>query len=74
MHEKCAKDSTRYHDIMYFPGQLPLDPASGLVKGPSIEDQTEQCLKNIAAVLKAAGSHPELVLSDNLSGENRLAW
>jgi len=35
-------------------GQLPVDPASGeIVEG--IEAQTQQCLKNLSAVLEAAG-------------------
>lgn len=50
------------NDIVYISGQLPLDPATGKIKGSSIEDQTEQCLKNVANILKAAGSRPDLVL------------
>ena len=50
------------NDIVYVSGQLPLDPASGQPKGSSIEVQTEQCLKNIATILTAAGSRPDLVL------------
>jgi len=50
------------NDIVYVSGQLPLDPATGQPKGASIEVQTEQCLKNIATILNAAGSRPDLVL------------
>jgi len=50
------------NDIVYVSGQLPLDPATGKLKGNSIEEQTEQCLKNVANILKAAGSRPDLVL------------
>ncbi|HNR88974.1 MAG TPA: Rid family detoxifying hydrolase [Spirochaetota bacterium] len=50
------------NDIVYVSGQLPLDPTTGKLKGNSIEEQTEQCLANVAAILKAAGSRPDLVL------------
>lgn len=39
---------------LYISGQLPIDPATG--KAPEgVEKQTEQCLKNIAAILAEAG-------------------
>ena len=39
---------------LYISGQLPVDPATG--KFPdSIEEQTTQCLKNVGAILHAAG-------------------
>ena len=36
-------------------GQVPLDPATGEMKSGSIAEQTEQVMKNIAAVLAGAG-------------------
>jgi 2-iminobutanoate/2-iminopropanoate deaminase len=42
--------------MVYTSGQLPLDPANGqLVKG-DIKVQTQQVMKNIAAILKASGT------------------
>ena len=42
--------------MVYCAGQIPLDPATGdLVEG-GIAEQTHQVLKNLRAVLKAAGS------------------
>jgi len=35
---------------------LPIDPITGEKRIGSIEEQTEQALKNVAAILKAAGS------------------
>jgi len=35
---------------------LPIDPITGEKRIASIEEQTEQALKNVAAILKAAGS------------------
>lgn len=37
-------------------GQIPIDPVTGIFSGEDIETQTEQCLKNIAAILEAAGA------------------
>jgi 2-iminobutanoate/2-iminopropanoate deaminase len=43
-------------DLVFTAGQIPLDPETGsLVKG-TIEEQTHQVLKNLRAVLEAAGS------------------
>ena len=39
---------------LYISGQLPLDPATGRVP-ETIEEQTEQALKNVGAILTAAG-------------------
>lgn len=39
---------------LYISGQLPVDPATGRVP-ETIEEQTEQALKNIGAILEAAG-------------------
>jgi 2-iminobutanoate/2-iminopropanoate deaminase len=37
-------------------GQIPLDPVSGKIEADGIEAQTAQVIKNLAAVLEAAGS------------------
>jgi len=45
------------HDgIVYVSGQLAIDPATGEKRLGSIEEQTEQALRNVAALLEAAGS------------------
>ncbi len=41
---------------VYFAGQIPLDPASGNIVAGGVAEQTHQVLKNLRAVLKAAGS------------------
>ena len=48
--------------MLYASGQIPIDPATGEVKGTTIEEQTEQVCKNIKAVLEAAGSSLENVV------------
>jgi 2-iminobutanoate/2-iminopropanoate deaminase len=42
--------------MVYCAGQIPLDPATGNIVSGGIAAQTEQVLKNLRAVLKAAGS------------------
>ena len=46
-------------DLVFTSGQIPLDPATGAMVGATIEEQTEQVMKNLSAVLTAAGSSLE---------------
>lgn len=45
--------------LVFTSGQIPLDPATGAVVAGGIEAQTEQVMKNLAAVLAEAGSRLE---------------
>jgi len=45
-----------HNGLVFVSGQLAIDPATGEKKLGSIEEQTEQVLNNIGAILKAAGS------------------
>ncbi len=40
---------------LYISGQIPIDPATGKFVEGGIKEQTEQVMKNIGAILKAAG-------------------
>ena len=42
--------------FVYSSGQIALDPVSGEVVGSTIEEQTEQVMKNLEAILEAAGA------------------
>jgi 2-iminobutanoate/2-iminopropanoate deaminase len=42
--------------LIFVSGQGPFDPQTGKVVGETIQAQTAQCLRNIEAILKAAGS------------------
>jgi len=42
--------------LVFASGQIPTDPQTGQFVPGGIEEQTEQVLKNLAAVLEAAGS------------------
>lgn len=46
-------------DMVYTSGQIPINPATGEVEAVGIEAQTEQVMKNLGAVLEAAGSSYE---------------
>ena len=40
---------------LYISGQIPIDPATGKIIEGGIKEQTQQVLKNIGAILQAAG-------------------
>lgn len=48
--------AVRAGGLLFCSGQIPLDPATGEVRGTTIAEQTEQVMTNIAAVLAAAGA------------------
>jgi 2-iminobutanoate/2-iminopropanoate deaminase len=48
--------------LIFVSGQGATDPATGRLAGADVETQTEQCLKNVAAILEAAGSSLQHVL------------
>ena len=43
-------------NLVYTSGQIPIDPATGVIEAQDIKGQTEQVMKNLEAVLQAAGS------------------
>lgn len=49
--------------LIFVAGQGPFDPATGNVVGETIQEQTRQCLKNIQAILEAAGSSMDKAVS-----------
>jgi 2-iminobutanoate/2-iminopropanoate deaminase len=49
-------------DFVFTAGQLAIDPATGKLVEGGIEEQTRQVLRNIAAVLEAAGSSLDKVV------------
>ena len=48
--------------LVFVSGQGATDPATGALVGPDVAAQTEQCLKNVQAILEAAGSSLQHVL------------
>jgi len=51
-----------YGDLVFVSGQIPLSPETGQVCGDSIEEQAKQVLRNLGAVLQAAGASWRSVL------------
>ena len=43
--------------ILFISGQIPINPATGRIVEGGIREQTEQVMKNIGIILKAAGYH-----------------
>ena len=54
--------ATVVNGLVYTSGQIALDPATGKLVGTTIEEQAEQVMKNLAAVLEAAGTGLENVV------------
>ncbi len=49
--------------LVFVSGMAPHDPATGTLAGPTIQEQTRQCLTNIRAILEAAGSSMDKIVS-----------
>ena len=49
-------------NMLFSSGQIPINPASGNIEAEGIAAQTEQVMKNLAAVLEAAGTSFEKVV------------
>jgi len=70
--------------LVFVSGTAPHDPTTGAIQGATIQEQTRQCLTNIAAILEEAGSSMEKVVSvtvvladeDDFAGMNEewLRW
>ena len=43
-------------NLLFTSGQIPINPATGEIAGTTIQEQTEQVMKNLGEVLLAAGS------------------
>lgn len=54
--------AVRAGDTLYVSGQIPLDPATGALVPGGIAEQTRQSLKNIRAILQAAGADMDRVV------------
>jgi 2-iminobutanoate/2-iminopropanoate deaminase len=48
--------AVRHGEVLYCSGAIPLDPDSNEIVASSLAAETEQCLRNLAAVCEAAGT------------------
>ena len=53
-------------DMVFLSGQTPIDPTTGKLSEGGITTQTEQCFKNLFAVLQSAGLTPDQVVKVNV--------
>lgn len=88
--DKAARPPASYSQavkaagLVFVSGTAPHDPATGAIKGTTIQEQTRQCLANISAILEAAGSSMDRIVSvtvvlaeeDDFAGMNEeyLRW
>ena len=67
--DKAARPPATYSQavkaagLVFVSGTAPHDPATGAIKGSTVQEQTRQCLTNIAAILQAAGSSMDKIVS-----------
>ncbi|MEP7186838.1 MAG: RidA family protein [Rhodanobacter sp.] len=87
---KAAKPPATYSQavkaagLVFVSGTAPQDPATGTITGTTIQEQTRQCLANVAAILAEAGSSLDKIVSatvvladeDDFAGMNEewLRW
>ena len=55
--------AARAAGLVFVSGTSPHDPVTGKIVGDTIQEQTAQCLKNVSAILQAAGSSLDRVVS-----------
>ena len=55
--------AVKANGLVFVSGQGPLDPATGELVGQTIQEQTAQCLRNVEAILREAGSSLDRVVS-----------
>ena len=53
-------------ELVFVSGQVGIDPATGEVVEGGIEEQTEQVMKNLTAILEEAGSSPKQLLKTTI--------
>lgn len=61
-------------DLVFVAGMLPIAPDTGEKILGSVEEQTEQVLKNIAAVVEAAGSSIDQILKMTVYVSDITLW
>ena len=63
-----------HNGMVFVAGQLPIDPSDRNKPVGSIEEQTEQTLRNVQAILEAAGSGLDLVLQMTIYVSDISLW
>lgn len=55
--------AVRAAGLVFVSGTAPHDPVTGKIAGETIQEQTRQCLKNVSAILQAAGTSLDRLVS-----------
>jgi 2-iminobutanoate/2-iminopropanoate deaminase len=55
--------AVRAAGLVFVSGTGPHDPVTGKIVGETIQEQTRQCLKNVSAILDAAGTSLDRIVS-----------
>ena len=55
--------AVRAAGLVFVSGTGPQDPVTGKIVGETIQEQTRQCMENLSAILNAAGTSLERVVS-----------
>jgi len=63
-----------HEGMVYVSGQLPIEPHTGVKCLGSVEEQTEQALQNVLAILEAAGSSRDCVLKTTVYVSDIRLW
>ena len=61
-------------EFVFVSGQLPVDPATGEVAGTTVAEQTVQVMRNLSAVLEAAGTGLEQIVKTTVYLTTRADW
>ncbi len=54
------------NDVLYISGQTPIDPSTGELVQGDVKREATQCMKNLGAILKAAGLTFENVVKTSI--------
>ncbi|MGP8010079.1 MAG: RidA family protein [Acidimicrobiales bacterium] len=55
--------AVRAAGLIFVSGQIGQDPSTGKLAGPTVREQTRQCLENVKAILEAAGSSMDNIVT-----------
>ena len=58
--------AVKANGFVFVSGQIPLDPSTGTIVGSDIEEQTRQVMKNLKAILDAAGGGLESIVKTTI--------
>jgi len=63
-----------HEGLVFVSGQLPLDPVTRAPNSGPVEEQTELVLRNLAAILEAAGSGIDMILRTTVYVSDIALW